>query len=181
MARFCLYYTTIAIYRLAFSLNNDYICVSINIKKQMMMMTVKNILERKGYEIFSVKPDQTVYDALKVLSEKDIGAVLVMENDKLAGIFTERDYARKIILKGFFSKESNVREIMTKDLFVVSPDTDIFECMQLMTDKHIRHLPVIENNKVIGIVSIGDIVNAVINSQSTIIKDLESYIAGGYV
>ena len=145
------------------------------------MTTVNDILKKKGYKIFSINPEQTVFDALKILAEKDIGALPVMENDKLTGIFSERDYARKLILKGYFSKETKVGNIMTKDLIVVSPDTDIFKCMSLMTEKKFRHLPVIENNKLIGIVSIGDIVNTIIHSQKEIIKDLENYISGsGY-
>jgi CBS domain-containing protein len=143
------------------------------------MVTVKSILDIKGYEVYSVKPDQTVYDALKVLADKEIGAVLVKEGDKLIGIFSERDYARKLILKGFFSKESSVRDVMTKDLIFVHYDADIFECMAIMTEKKIRHLPVLENNKLIGLVSIGDVVNGIINSQQSAIKDLEGYIAGG--
>jgi CBS domain-containing protein len=143
------------------------------------MISVKSILENKGCSIFSIQPDQTVYDALKILADKDIGAVLVKDGEKLVGIFSERDYARKLILKGFFSKESMVRDVMTKELFVVSPDTDVFECMEMMTEKHIRHLPVIENNKLIGLVSIGDIVNAIMHSQESMIKNLEGYISGG--
>jgi len=143
------------------------------------MISVKSILAKKGCEVFSITPEQTVYDALKILAEKDIGAVMVMEGNKLLGIFSERDYARKLILKGFFSKESNVRDVMTKELIIVAPDTDVFECMELMTEKHIRHLPVLENNKLIGLVSIGDIVNAIIHSQRSEIKNLEGYISGG--
>jgi len=143
------------------------------------MVTVKNILEKKGNKVFSIKPDQTVFEALTVMAEKNIGAVLVMEGENLLGIFSERDYARKLILKGFFSKESVVRNVMTKDLYVVSPDTDIFKCMAMMTEKRIRHIPVVENKKLKGIVTIGDIVNAIICSQEEIIKNLGNYITGG--
>ena len=142
------------------------------------MINVNSILEKKGKLIYSVKPDQTVYQALEMLSSKEVGAVLVMDGDQLLGIFSERDYARKLVLKGVLSKEALVSEMMTKDLTVVSPGTDIFQCMSLMTEKRIRHLPVIENEKVVGVVTIGDIVNTIINSQSEIIKNLESYIHG---
>lgn len=143
------------------------------------MVTVKNILDKKGYDTYSVKPDQTVYDALKVLADKEIGAVLVSDGDKLLGIFSERDYARKLILKGFFSKESSVRDVMTKELVFVNYNADIFECMSIMNEKKVRHLPVLENNKLVGIISIGDVVNAIISSQNSAIKDLEGYIVGG--
>ena len=143
------------------------------------MVTAKSILAKKGSEIYSISPDKTVYDALKILADKEVGAVLVLDADKLLGIFSERDYARKLILKGFLSKESCVRDVMTRDLVVVEPGTDIFYCMKLMTEKKVRHLPVIDNNKLIGIISIGDVVNAVINSQEAAIKNLEGYISGG--
>ena len=143
------------------------------------MIYINSILKNKGRAIYSVKPGQTVYEALEMLAEKGIGAVLVMDDNKLAGIFSERDYARKLILKGIYSKDALVRDMMSKDVIVVAPDSDIFHCMTLMTEKRIRHLPVVENDKVIGVVSIGDIVNAVINSQSEAIKSLESYIHGG--
>ena len=146
------------------------------------MGTVKRILEIKGTQCWKINPDATVYDALVVLNEKQIGSVLVVdENDKLVGIFTERDYARKLILKGHFSKESKVKEFMSTNLKVVNPETSIIDCMELMTDKHIRHLPVIKDEKLIGIISIGDIVNKIIQSQNNTIEDLKNYISGaGY-
>jgi CBS domain-containing protein len=146
------------------------------------MATVKRILERKGNHCWTIKPDSTVYDALVILSEKQIGSVLVVDNnDKLLGIFTERDYARKLVLKGHSSKESKVKEYMSTDLKVVSPDTPIIECMEIMTEKRFRHLPVLMNNKLCGIISIGDIVNQIIQSQKTTIDDLQNYISGsGY-
>jgi len=146
------------------------------------METVKRILERKGNQCWTVKPDATVYDALVILAEKQIGSVLVVDGkDNLLGIFTERDYARKLILKGHASKDSKVKEYMSTDLKVVSPETPIIECMEIMTEKHFRHLPVLMDNKLCGIISIGDIVNQIIQSQKTTIEDLQNYISGsGY-
>jgi CBS domain-containing protein len=143
------------------------------------MVTVKDILDKKGNEVFSISPDKTVFEALKILADKDIGALLVMQGEQAIGIFSERDYARKLILKGVLSKESKVGDVMSKDLVVVSPETDIFKCMQIMTEKKFRHLPIVDNTKLIGIVSIGDIVNAIIHSQEVVINDLEGYIKGG--
>jgi len=143
------------------------------------MITVKSLLENKGYDFWNVSPDATVYEALQKMAEKEIGAVLVMKNEKLLGIFSERDYARKLVLKNHFSKDSIVQNFMTSNVFCVKPETEIIECMQLMTEKHIRHLPVKENEKIIGIITIGDVVNEIINGQNSTIKDLESYIYGG--
>ena len=145
------------------------------------MTTVKSLLENKGYDFWNVSPDATVYEALQKMAEKEIGAVLVIKDEKLLGIFSERDYARKLVLKNYSSKESIVKNFMTTNVFCVKPDTEIIECMHLMTEKHIRHLPVVENEKIIGIITIGDVVNEIINGQNSIIKDLESYIySGGY-
>jgi len=146
------------------------------------METVKRILESKGNQCWTIKSDSTVYDALVILAEKQIGSVLVIdENNKLLGIFTERDYARKLILKGHFSKESKVKEFMSTDLKVISPDTTIMDCMEIMTEMHFRHLPVLKDNKLYGIISIGDIVNQIIQSQKATIDDLQNYISGsGY-
>lgn len=129
-----------------------------------------------------VEPDSTVYDALVILAEKKIGAVLVIDSsNKLIGIFTERDYARKLILKGHFSKESKVKEFMSTDLTVVSPETPIMDCMKIITEKHFRHLPVLQDEMLCGIISIGDIVNQIIKSQKTTIEDMQNYISGtGY-
>ncbi|MFI5220825.1 MAG: CBS domain-containing protein [Bacteroidia bacterium] len=143
------------------------------------MLTVKSILQKKGNAVFSVKPDQTVYDALKILAEKQIGAVLVMEGEELCGIFSERDYARKVILKGLFSKDALVQDVMTKDVISVTSNANVLDCMTLMSEKHIRHLPVIENNKILGMITIGDTVNTVIHSQRETIESLENYIKGG--
>ena len=142
------------------------------------MITVRHILEAKGGHIWSVSPDTTVYDALKLMAEKNLGVVLVQKGDKLMGIFSERDYARKIILKGKSSRETAVEEIMTPDVVTVEPKNSIEECMGLMTNKRIRHLPVIESEKIVGVVSIGDIVKAIISEQEYTIKQLENYITG---
>ena len=142
------------------------------------MITVRHILESKGGNIWSVSPDATVYDALKLMAEKNLGAVMVLSGDKLVGIFSERDYARKIILKGKSSKETTVEEIMTPEVVTVEAKNSIEECMGLMTNKRIRHLPVLESEKVVGVVSIGDIVKAIISEQEYTIKQLENYITG---
>jgi len=146
------------------------------------MGTVKRILESKGYQCWTLSEDATVYEALEILAEKQIGAVLVIDdNGKLVGIFTERDYARKLMLKGHFSKESKVKEYMSSNLKVVSPETSIMECMEIMTENRFRHLPVFRDGKLCGIISIGDIVNKIIQSQKTTIDDLQNYISGsGY-
>ena len=146
------------------------------------MATVKTILEKKGNQVYSVGPEQTVYEALMILAEKEIGALLVMEGDKILGIFSERDYARKLVLKGFFSKEVLVKDFMTKDLISESPQTDIFECMSLMTKNRIRHIPIIDKDNLVGIISIGDLVSNIIHSQEETIDSLKSYIQrGGYI
>jgi CBS domain-containing protein len=137
---------------------------------------VRNILEKKGNAVFSISPDMIVYDALESLEEKSLGALVVVENGKLVGIFTERDYARKVILKGRASKETLVRDIMTERPVFVTPDSTIEECMQLMSDKWIRHLPVLQNEQLVGVISIGDVVRFIINEKDFIIKNLEHYI-----
>jgi CBS domain-containing protein len=140
------------------------------------MGTVRNLLQKKGNAVFSVSPDSSVYDALEYLEEENLGSLVVVENEKLVGVFTERDYARKVILKGRSSKETLIRDIMSSRPIFVNPDTSISECMQLMTDKAIRHLPVMENDKLIGLVSIGDIVKYIILEKDFIIENLEHYI-----
>jgi len=141
------------------------------------MGKVKDILDSKGYLVHSVTPDTTVYAAIEQMCQKNIGGVLIMENDMLAGIFTERDYARKLILKGKSSKETKIKELMTANPIAVSPQTTIEECMEIMSDKHIRHLPVLDGTKVLGMISIGDVVTQVIQEQKSIIAHLESYIS----
>jgi CBS domain-containing protein len=142
------------------------------------MGKVRNILQRKNNVIFSITPETTVYAALELMVEKNVGALLVTEGEELVGIFTERDYARKVILKGKASKETLIREIMTEEPVTVTPDNTIEECMQLMTNKFLRHLPVLENERLLGIISIGDVVKFIIEEQKFIIENLEHYITG---
>jgi len=140
-------------------------------------MKVSDILQKKAAVIFSVTGNATVYDALKILGEKNIGALLVIEDDKLIGILSERDYARKIILKGKTSHDTPVNEIMTENPFTVQPDDKIETCMGIMSDKHIRHLPVVKDGTVLGMISIGDVVTAIIQSQKETIDHLKNYIS----
>ena len=140
------------------------------------MKNVQQITNAKPQGIFSVKADATVLDALKVMTDKNISSLLVIENSKLLGIFTERDYARKIILQGKSSKETLITEAMTPNPITVSLTDSIDHCMQIMTDKHIRHLPVTNDDKTIGMVSIGDVVKFIIADQKQTISQLESYI-----
>lgn len=141
------------------------------------MKTVRNILQYKSQSIYSVDPDTSVLDALKIMMDKNISALLVMEGPELKGIFTERDYARKIILQGKSSKETKIKEVMTASLEVINLNSSIDHCMQIMTDKHIRHLPIIDNGKVSGMISIGDLVKFVINDQKQTIEQLQNYIS----
>ena len=143
------------------------------------MTTVSQILQVKGNKTWSVPPDTTVYDALKLMADHNLGAVLVIEGEMLKGIFSERDYARKVILKGKTSKETLVEEIMTQEVVIVRPNQSIEECMALMTNKRIRHLPVVEGGKLVGVISIGDVVKAIISEQEYTIHQLENYITGG--
>ncbi len=141
------------------------------------MKTVKNIIQNKSNSIYSVSPDTSVLDALKMMMDKNISALLVMEGANLTGIFTERDYARKIILKGKSSKTTLIRDVMTAELETISLHSSIDHCMQLMTDKHIRHLPIVDDGKVAGMISIGDLVKFVIEDQKLTIEQLQSYIS----
>jgi CBS domain-containing protein len=140
------------------------------------MGKVRNILENKGRAVFSVEPTVMVLEAIELMCEKNIGGLLIVEKGKLAGIFTERDYARKLILKGKSSKDTPIGELMTPNPFTVTPDSSIDDCMKLMTGKFIRHLPVMEDGELIGMISIGDVVRHVINEQKDIIEHLEHYI-----
>ena len=144
------------------------------------MTTVGNLLTSKSSEIWSIAPDNSVFEALEMMAEKNVSGLLILENDKLIGIFTERDYARKLILKGRSSKNTKVLEMMTKDILYVKTQNTIEDCMTLMTAKRIRHLPVIDSNRLIGIVTIGDLVKQIISEQQTTIHQLENYISGGY-
>ncbi|MEW5979285.1 MAG: CBS domain-containing protein [Acidobacteriota bacterium] len=143
------------------------------------MKTVRQLLNVKGTEVYSVTPQTSVYDALKVMADKNVGALLVLDDSGLLGIFSERDYARKVILKGKSSKEMVVSEIMTSKVDSVSPDDSVRACMQLMTEKHIRHVPVLDGGRLVGLISIGDVVKAIISDQEFVIEQLEHYIAGG--
>ncbi len=140
------------------------------------MKTVHEILLNKGNQVWTISPDSTVYDALKLMSEKEIGAVLVCEGDSIKGIMSERDYARKIILQGKLSKETKISEIMSDKVIYVNPDMRTNECMALMINKKIRHLPVLENQKLAGLISIGDVVKAVIDEKEFLIDQLVNYI-----
>ena len=141
------------------------------------MITVKDILRSKTHDIISITPDTTVYDALVIMAEKNIGALVVLNGETLAGIMSERDYARKVILLGKSSREMRVGEIMTSNVISVRPDQSVQECMAHMTDKHIRHLPVLEGDRLVGIISIGDVVKTIISDQESTIKLLEEYIS----
>ena len=144
------------------------------------MTTIAQLLNAKGNQIWSVEPKATIFEALEIMSEKEIGALLVMEDGKLTGIFSERDYARKVILKGKSSKETLVEELMTKKVFYIDSQNTINDCMAMMTAKRIRHVPVIEDNQVVGIVTIGDVVNQIISEQEVTINHLENYITGSH-
>lgn len=143
-------------------------------------VTVRQVLRAKGYDYTFISPSATAYEALELMAEKNVGALPVIESGKLVGMFSERDYARKVILKGKSSKSTTVRELMTTDPITIVPDRSLHECMVLMTNNHIRHIPVMTESAIMGIVSIGDIVNAIISEQETTINDLESYITVGY-
>jgi len=141
---------------------------------------ISAVLFRKSSNLWTVSPDSTVYDAIKLMSDKNIGALVVMTADKrLVGMFTERDYSRKIALQGKTSKETLVSEIMVSNVITVTGEDTVEECMRLMTDKRVRHLPVVKDGKVVGIVSIGDLVNWIISTQDATIEQMERYIAGG--
>jgi CBS domain-containing protein len=140
------------------------------------MGNVNNILQKKGNAVYSVSPDSSVYDALETLEDRNLGALVVVENGKLIGVFTERDYARKVILKGRSSKETYIRDIMTERPVSVNLNTTIEQCMQLMTDKFIRHLPVMDNGQLVGVISIGDLVKYIIDEKDYIIENLRQYI-----
>ena len=143
-----------------------------------MQRTVGRLLEEKTSVVWTVAPDAAVYEALEIMADKGIGALVVVEGDALAGIMSERDYARKIILLDRGSRDTQVAEIMTSDVLTVNPDHTLGECMALMTDRRIRHLPVVVDGKLVGLVSIGDVVRAVIDEQRFMIEQLEGYITG---
>jgi CBS domain-containing protein len=142
------------------------------------MQTAADILNSKGRKVWSVKPGDTVLHALRVMAEHDIGAVVVLEGERLAGIFTERDYARKVVLIGRSSRESAIRDVMTADLVCVEPARFVSECMALMTGHRLRHLPVVDGEHLVGLISIGDLVKATIEDQELTITQLREYVQG---
>jgi CBS domain-containing protein len=142
------------------------------------MTTIRQLLREKGHKIYSIGPDSTVYDAIRTMADENIGSLVVMEGGKIVGIITERDYARNVELKGRASPATRVREIMEHRVLYAQPDQSVEECMAIMTDKRIRHLPVIEQQKEIGLVSIGDLVKSIISDQKITIDQLEHFIRG---
>jgi CBS domain-containing protein len=142
------------------------------------MDMVWQVLENKGHNVWSIGPDNTVLQALERMAEKDVGALVVLEGDELIGIFSERDYARKVRLQGKSSTETPVSQVMSERVLYVRPDQSIEDCMALMTDKHIRHLPVVDGGELVGLISIGDVVKSVISEQVFVIQQLENYITG---
>jgi len=143
-------------------------------------MFVRQILDTKGSEVWTITKEATVYEALQLLAEKGIGALLVVEQDKPVGIFSERDYARKVFLLGKSSKETRVEQVMHEKVIYVRPDQVLEECMALMTHKHIRHLPVMEDDKLVGVISIGDVVKAMIDEKEFVIEQLVKYVQAGW-
>ena len=141
------------------------------------MKSLKQVLQGKGHDVWSIGPEDSVYDAMQMMADKDVGALVVMEGDSLVGVFSERDYARKVILRGRSSKDTKVKEIMTSRVAYARPEQSVEECMALMTDKHIRHLPVMDGDKMLGVVSIGDLVKVIIEEQQHVIEQLEQYIS----
>lgn len=144
------------------------------------MYTVGQLLQTKGSTVWTVTPQTTVYQALELMAEKNIGALLVLEGPKVVGLFSERDYARKVILKGKTSKTTTVGELMTRDVLYVAPENSVEDCMELMTNKRIRHLPVLDGSQLVGLVSIGDVVREAISRREATIHQLERYITGAY-
>lgn len=142
------------------------------------MKLVKHLLDSKGHDVISVAPDLSVFDAIKLMADRSVGSLLVMNDEELRGIVTERDYARKVIIKGRSSETTRVSEIMSTEVLTTSSSQTVNQCMELMTERRIRHLPVVEDNRVIGMISIGDLVQAIIADQQEEIEQLESYISG---
>ena len=143
-------------------------------------MEIRDLLNKKGKEVYHVSPDTTVYEAISKMSEYDVGALLVLEDDRLCGLISERDYRNKVILKGRTSKDTPVGDIMSTKLITITPKDSVENCMHLMTDKRVRHLPVMDDDQVVGVISIGDIVKSIIDKQKEEIEDLKGYISGNY-
>ena len=146
----------------------------------MIIGTVSEILKHKGTQVWSISPDKTVFEAIQMMAEKNVGALLIMDGDNLAWILSERDYTLKVALKGKSSRETKVRDIISSPATSAVPTSTVEECMRLMTDHRVRHLPILDGGKVAGVVSIGDLVNWTITAQKVAIDQLESYITGGY-
>ncbi|MDH3494965.1 MAG: CBS domain-containing protein [Acidobacteriota bacterium] len=144
------------------------------------MNHAKHLIESKGNEIWSIGPDATVLDAISLMAEKRIGALLVMNDNELQGVFSERDYARKVVLRGKSSRKTAVSEIMSSEVVTADPSNSVEECMSLMTENRVRHLPVVTDNQVVGVLSIGDLVKAIIDEQQFKIEQLENFITTGY-
>jgi CBS domain-containing protein len=140
--------------------------------------TISEILSHKGTQVWSISPEATVFDAIQMMADRNIGALLVTQADKLVGILTERDYTRKVALQGKSSKQPAVKEILSGQVIHVSPDHTVEDCMRLMTDHRVRHLPILEADRIVGIISIGDLVNWIITAQSSTIHQLQTYISG---
>lgn len=141
-------------------------------------LPIREILNQKGSMVWSITPETTVLDAIKLMAEKNVGALLVTREKRLVGVLSERDYTRNVVLKGRASKDTPVREIISGRVISVSPDHTVQECMRLMTEHRIRHLPVVEGNEILGVISIGDLVNSIISAQNSTIEQLETYITG---
>jgi CBS domain-containing protein len=141
------------------------------------MVSLKTVLQGKGHDVWSIGPEASVYDAMQMMADKEVGALVVMEGDSVVGVFSERDYARKVILQGRSSKDTKVKEIMTSRVAYARPEQSVEECMALMTDKRIRHLPVMDGDKMLGVISLGDLVKAIIEEQQHVIEQLEQYIS----
>jgi CBS domain-containing protein len=145
-----------------------------------MVETVRSILKNKGNQVWSLSPEASVYDAIALMAEKRVGALLVLSHEKLVGIISERDYARKVILKGHSSRETQVQEIMSRSLVTVTAENTVAECMRIITDHRVRHLPVFDGETLVGVISIGDVVRAIISAQADTIRQLSNYITGEY-
>jgi CBS domain-containing protein len=166
-------------FRLCFYPNRTINTLSPLTKPMQTSYPISSILFHKTTALWSIAPEATVFDAIKLMAEKNIGALLVLSGGRLAGLFTERDYARKIVLHGKNSKQTQIFEILPKETLTVTPDDSVEDCMKLMTENRVRHLPVMEGPNVVGIISIGDLVNWIISTQNAAIEQMEQYIAGG--